>query len=166
MELSLQHFAPCSPRTWWELLEDPAFLAHTDDAAGIRRETLANEPGAGRDGRRLLHVRWTSARELPKVVRKLVRADRISYELIQHLDDQNLMLDWEILPPISRHRFEGSGTFRIVPADGGSRRHVTGNIHVQVPIVGRQIERRLAAAIAQGHSKGAETVRRWLEDHP
>ena len=163
MRLDNQHFVPTDPRTWWELMEDPEFLAATDANSGVLRETLRNEPGAGRDGRRLLHVRWSSQRELPGVVKRVLGADHLSYELVQHMDDENLRLDWEIVPPVSKDRFEGSGTFWIEAAPGGCVRHVRGAIDIRIPIVGGRIEKMLAAEISKGHAANAKTAQDWLK---
>lgn len=162
MRIDAEHFVPTDPRTWWELMEDPAFLAATDANSGVTRLTLHNNPGAGRDGRRLLHVRWTSQRELPGVVRKVLGADHLSYELVQHMDDQRFHMWWEIVPPISKDRFHGAGEFWLEPAPGGCVRKVTGAIDIQLPLVGGTIEKLLAAEIAKGHEANARTAREWL----
>lgn len=163
MRLDAEHFVPTDPQTWWDLMEDPEFLAATDANSGVIRTTLHNDPGAGKDGRRLLHVRWTSQRELPGVVKKVLGADHLSYELIQHMDDQRLHMLWEVVPPISRDRFHGAGEFWIEPASGGCVRKVTGRIEIRMPIVGGRIEKLLAAEISKGHAANAKTAADWLK---
>ncbi len=163
MRLDTEHFVPTDPATWWNLMEDPAFLADTDANSGVTRETLHNDPGEGRDGRRLLHVRWTSQRKLPGVVKKVLGADKLSYELIQHMDDERFHMLWEIVPPVSKDRFEGSGEFWIEPAPGGCVRKVTGLIEIKIPIVGGRIEKMLAAEISKGHAANAKTALDWLK---
>jgi hypothetical protein len=163
MRLDAEHFVPTDPQTWWNLMEDPEFLASTDANSGIIRETLRNEPGAGRDGRRLLHVRWTSQRELPGVVQKVLKAERLSYELIQHMDDERHHMIWEIVPPVSKDRFEGHGEFWLEAREGGTVRKVTGLIEIKIPIVGGRIEKMLAAEISKGHEANARTAMAWLK---
>ena len=163
MRLDAEHFVPCAPRTWWELMEDPGFLAATDANSGVLRETLCNEPGGGKDGRRLLHVRWTAERELPTVVKKVLGADRLSYKLVQHRDDERCHMVWEIVPPISKDRFQGSGEFWIEPAAGGCVRKVTGGIDIRIPIVGGRIEKLIGAEISKGHAANAKTATDWLK---
>jgi hypothetical protein len=166
MRLDTEHYVPAEPKTWWDLMEDPGFLAASDNNSGILRETLCNDVGAGKDGRRLLHVRWTSQRELPGVVKKVLKADRLSYELIQHMDDERLHMLWEVVPPISKDRFHGAGEFWIEPAPGGCVRKVTGKIEVRIPIVGGRIEKMLAAEISKGHAANAKTATDWLKREP
>lgn len=163
MRIEAEHFVPAEPRAYWDLMEDPEFLAATDANSGVLRETLRDEPGAGQDGRRLLHVRWTSARELPGVVKKVLGANHLSYELVQHMDDVGLRLTWELIPPISRDRVDGGGEFWIEPALGGCVRKVTGSIDVRIPIVGGRIEKLLAAEISKGHAANAKTATDWLK---
>ncbi len=163
MKLDTEHFVPTDPSTWWNLMEDAAFLADTDRNSGVTRETLANDPGKGRDGRRLLHVRWTSQRELPGVVKKVLGADYLSYELIQHMDDERFHMIWEIVPPISKDRFHGEGEFWLEEAPGGTVRKVTGSIDIRIPIVGGRIEKLLAAEISKGHAANAKTAMDWLK---
>ncbi len=162
MRLDAEHFVPTDPGTWWNLMEDPEFLAATDANSGLLRETLANTPGAGQGGRRLLHVRWTSQRELPGVVKRVLGADHLSYELIQHMDDERFHMRWEIVPPISKDRFEGRGEFWIEEAPGGCVRKVNGTIEIRIPIVGGRIEKLLANEIAKSHAANAETAKGWL----
>jgi hypothetical protein len=162
MRLEAEHFVPADPATYWELMEDPEFLAATDANSGLLRETLKDQAGAGRDGRRLLHVRWTSQRKLPRVVKKVLGADRLRYELIQHMDDAGFRMSWEIVPPISKDRFDGTGEFWIEPAPGGCVRKVTGSIDIRLPIVGGRIEKMLAAEISKSHAANAKTATEWL----
>jgi len=163
MRLDAEHFVPTEPRTWWDLMEDPEFLIATDSNSDILRETLCNDPGAGRDGRRLLHVRWTSQRKLPGVVKKVLGAEQLSYELIQHMDDERFHMIWEIVPPVSKERFQGAGEFWIEPAPGGCIRKVSGSINVKIPIVGGRIEKMLGAEISKGHAANAKTAKDWFE---
>jgi hypothetical protein len=162
MRIDAEHFVPVSPAAWWALMEDPAFLAQADAGSGVLREVLRNEPGAGRDGRRLLRVRWTSQRDLPGVVRAVLGAERLSYELVQHLDDARFHLWWEIVPPISRERCQGGGAFWLEAARGGAVRKVSGEIAVRIPLVGGQIEKLLATEIAKGHERNAQAAAAWL----
>jgi hypothetical protein len=163
MRLDAEHFVPTDPAIWWNLMEDPTFLAATDANSGVDRETIRNEPGAGEGGRRLLHVRWTSQRELPGVVKKVLGADRLSYELIQHMDDERFHMRWEIVPPISRDRFHGAGEFWLEAVEGGCIRRVTGSIEIRLPIVGGRIESLLATEISKGHAANAKTATDWLK---
>jgi hypothetical protein len=162
MRLDAEHFVPTDPATWWNLMEDPEFLAATDANSGLTRETLHNELGRGRGGRRLLHVRWTSQRELPGVVQKVLGAEHLSYELIQHMDDERFHMHWEIVPPVSKDRFEGKGEFWLEAREGGTVRRVTGLIEIRIPLVGGRIEKMLAAEISKGHAANARTALEWL----
>jgi len=162
MRLDSRHFIPCDPRVFWDLLEDPAFLASSDSLSGVLREILEDTPGAGRDGRRLLRVRWTSQRDLPGVVKRVLGSDHLSYELQQHMDDEAMHLHWHIVPPISPDRFMGGGEFWVEPVPGGCQRRVTGEIEVKLRLVGGRIEKMLAAEISKGHEKGAQAAARWL----
>lgn len=162
MRIEAQHAIPAPAAAYWSLMEDPAFLAAADAGSSIVREVLRNEPGAGRGGRRLLHVRWTSQRELPGVLRKVLGAERLSYELVQHLDDAAFHLWWEVIPPVSRDRCQGGGAFWLEPTATGCWRRVEGGVTVSLPLVGGQIEKLLAGEIAKGHARNAEMAIRWL----
>lgn len=162
MRIEAQHAIPAPPKAYWSLMEDPAFLAAADAGSDMVREVLRDEPGAGREGRRLLHVRWTSQRELPGVMRKILGADRLSYELVQHLDDERFHLTWELIPPVSRDRCQGGGAFWLEPTATGCVRRVDGSVSISIPFVGGQIEKLLAGEIAKGHARNAEAAVKWL----
>lgn len=164
MRLNAEHFVPAEPKDYWDLMENPTFLAATDANSGLLRETLRDEPGADEGGRRLLHVRWTSKRELPRMVKKVLGADHLSYELIQHMDDERFHMHWEIVPPVSKDRFDGTGEFWLEPAPGGCVRKVTGTIDIRIPIVGARIEKALAAEISKSHAANAKTATEWLTE--
>ena len=96
------------------------------------------------------------------MVKKVLGSDHLSYELVQHMDDERFHLTWEIVPPISQDGFQGRGEFSIRTAPGGCIRKVTGEILIRIPIVGGRIERMLASEISKGHAANAKTATDWL----
>lgn len=163
MDLAIQHTFPMSPRAFWDLTNDPTYIAHTDRVSGVTRETL--EERVEPDGRRYLRARWTSRERLPALVAKVVGADHLTYELIQHIDDERMRLEWEIIPPISAGRFTGSGVYVVEAAPGGCVRRVDGRIKVDVPLVGRKIEERVAEEVERGYQRAAEGALAWHREH-
>jgi hypothetical protein len=78
------------------------------------------------------------------------------------MDDARFHLWWELVPPVSRERCQGSGAFWLEPAPGGCRRRVEGEISVRIPLLGGQIEKLLAAEIAKGHERNAQLATAWF----
>ncbi len=167
MEFDIHHHVPVEPRAWWGLLSDQSFLAYQDSLAKIERRQLANESGAGENGQRLYRVRFEAKHELPGFMKRILGADRLWYELTQHIDDEGMKLVWVVKPPISEKRFYGRGTFHLEPNPaGGCERYVHGRIEVSIRLVGGKIEQMLAKEIIKGHEVGAQAAERWLLQGP
>ena len=164
MKLDVTHTFPCPARYLWDLTNDPEFVAGSDARARVEKTVL--EERTEPDGRRFQRLRFTSQVPLTPVAAKLLGASHLTYEQLQWIRDDEMRLDWEVLPPIAGRRFKAVGEYRIVPhGDDGEqcRRIVSGNIEVGVPMVGKRIEEAVVSEIRRSYDLAAEYTLEWLQ---
>ncbi len=163
MKMDIRHKFPCAAKHLWNLTNNPVFVAGTDERARVEKTVV--EESTEPDGRRFQRVRFTSRVPLTPVAAKLLNASHLTYDQLQWIKDDDLYLDWEVLPPISTKRFKAVGEYRILPRgenEESCERVITGNIDVGVPLVGRRIEETVVNEIRRSYDLAAEFTLEWL----
>ena len=82
----------------------------------------------------------TSAAELPAVAQSVVGAKKLSYELIEEINEADFAVRWEVKPDRIGDKVEARGSYRFAEAPGGAERTMLGTVTVRVPLVGGRID--------------------------
>ena len=111
-------------------------------------------------------LRMTPQAELPTPVAKIVGSKKLSWDQVNvwHKDDG--LLTWEVLPTfISADKFKAKGDFRILPADGGCKLEVDGEINVNVRFIGGKIEAEVVKQIEETYRQMKDVSDAWLAEN-
>lgn len=146
----------------WSTLLDPAYILAASKLSDIEKVVERDEE---RDGKQFVRTRCTSPRELPLMMRKAIKSDKLVYHLEEVRDHANHTLQWRVIPAAlaSKVKAEGSYTLRATP--NGCERLVKGEVRVTIPIVGSKIETGIGRELKTGYEKAAELTRTWLEEN-
>jgi len=153
-----------SPAILFEAYFDPAVSAEQDRRVEVaQREVLAHEEA---DGvlRRVCKV--VPRRQLPAVVRPFV-PDGLSYTETVTWRKAEDLIEMQIEPVVLGGRVEISATYRVTAAGPGvCRRAYDGHVSVQIPLLGRRIERAIVEDLGRTLEKAAACTQEWLDARP
>ncbi len=162
MKLKMINEFSCSPELLWEIFEDPEFDRRLEEETGVRREVLeAREEDGGVLYKKL---RCISLKELPAMMKKALGTEHLEFEQENHLDLQKSELRWVVNTPFLSDRVDAGGTTRVEATENGSRRVVTGEIVIRLPVVGKKMEQRLGGNIEESYQKAAAIAAKMVEE--
>lgn len=160
MKLKLEHRFACSPETYWEI----ATLENIEHEGSRRNdgeiETLSDELSNGIRTRR---QRFYMNRELPSAMVKVLKTERIGYELETRIDVARHRAEWTITPLVLPDRVHGAGVAVVTPTSDGCLRVIEGDLTIKVPLLGRKMEERLIAEVSTSYNTTAEVIREYLK---
>jgi hypothetical protein len=156
----LQHEFEATPERFWKVFLDPAY----NEALYARIEVREHTVLAWRDdgGTVYRSIRIMPKRDLPRVVQALTGA-HLGYTENTLLHKAENRIDVTVIPTALTDRTSIQGTYSLVPLDKGRlRRTFEGTIHIDVPLVGRRIEKIVLDDMARSYDKAAEVTAEWL----
>lgn len=160
MKLDIRHTFACTPQRFWEMYWDDALDEMMRESSKLQRE-LVEERTEGEIAVRRL--RFIPDKELPAAAARLVGAKKLIYEQENRYDAARGVLDWRMLPTVLSGKLDAAGSLRVEPrGEADCEQVVTGDIRVNVPFIGGQIERAVLAEVQRGWDRAAETYRAWL----
>ncbi len=159
MNFEHRHRYPRPVDVVWQTLFSPAYEAAMQQETGITRELLEDRQAGAIRRRR---TRMTSAAELPAVAQSVVGAKKLSYELIEEINEADFAVRWEVKPDRIGDKVEARGSYRFAEAPGGAERTMLGTVTVRVPLVGGRIESAVAEELRAGYDKAHAFATRWL----
>lgn len=163
MKLTVRHFYPCSPERYWEMYWDEDFDAKLQQGSTVDRELIEEREA---DGKLVRKLRMTPQSELPTPVAKIVGSKKLSWDQVNTWFKNDSRLTWEVLPTfISADKFEAKGDFRVLPADGGCKLEIDGEIKVNVRFIGGRIEAEVVRQIEETYAQMKEVSDAWLAEH-
>jgi hypothetical protein len=147
VRFEVDHDFPASSAEVADVLCDPAFHTHLDLPDMRRPEVLASSV----DGTaRVLRLRYEYIGQLDPIARKLLGGQKLTW--IQELrldtatDAGTLTFSAEAEPG----RLNGSAEVEITALDDDRcRRHIAGDLHVRVPLVGGTAEKRIVPGLVR-----------------
>lgn len=152
----------CSPEELWELLEDnEEFTRRLEQQI---EETRQTEQRHTEDGEEVRRIRCISRRDIPELMKKALGIERLEYEREQRLDRGRGVMHWEVTTPFLAERVDATGTTRVEVHDGGCRRRVTGQVEIQLPVVGSKMEGKLADKLREADEAAAAIAREMLDE--
>lgn len=162
MQFSITDQFDCSPQRLWELLEDDEEVARRlQETTQERRELVEQDTDNGVEH---LRIRCVSMREIPAMMQKALGIERLEYERDQRLDRDAGVMNWEVTTPFLTDRVDVTATTRVSATDDGCRRVVEGQVDIQLPLVGKKMEGKLADRIRDGEQAAGRIVRELLDE--
>lgn len=160
MKIKLEHAFNCTPEEYWEVLSDDSVDREITEAADGTYELISEGTTAGQYRK---HSRIVMNRDLPAAMLKVLKTDKIGYELIITKPETSTTARWDIKPMVLADRFQGGGTtaFRATPT--GCTRIIEGELNVKVPLVGKMMEERLVSDVSASYDRGAEIIRNRIK---
>jgi Protein of unknown function (DUF2505) len=102
-------------------------------------------------------------RDLPTIIKKLVGGDLGYVERATYHKGRSYM-DVSIEPTLLKERTDVRATYTVTPIGPGRvRRTYEGDVHVDVPLVGRKIEAAVLEDVRRSFDIAAQVTKEWLD---
>jgi hypothetical protein len=144
----VEHDFPGSRAEVAGVLCDPAFHTHLDLPDLSRPDVVESSV----DGtHRLLRLRYEYVGQLDPIARKILGGRKLTWIQELRLDTATYTGVLSFFAEEDPARLDGAARVAIVAADGDdhSRRHIAGDLHVRVPLVGSAAERRIVPGLVR-----------------
>ena len=155
MRLYVESQLPTDVDGAWDVYESAEYKRRLREQTRIQQEVLETLTEGEVEVRR---IRTEPDRELPAMVAKALGTKRLSYVQTSRLDRAAGRVEWTVDLDGIGDRVRVSGTTTCVPAEGGCKRVIDGEISVDVPLIGRQIERQVVAAFEDSMRRANEVA--------
>ena len=162
MKLFVESLLPVDPATAWELFESEAFEQRLAQQTRISSEKLEERPDG--DQRVFRRMKYRSDSELPSVVAKALGSKNLNYEQSNHMNRATSRMEWTVQLPVLTDRVKVAGSTTIYPHPQGCRRVVDGDITVNVPLVGGQIEKVVVQEFEKSMTRAVDIVRQLIAE--
>jgi hypothetical protein len=150
-----------TPARFWAVFFDRAYLAMVWQHARLRESEILDWRDDGATIRR--RIRMIPHRELPLVIRKLTGAT-LEYieESVFHRAENRV--DIRVVPTLLTDRVLIAAEYKVTAcAPDRLLRTFAGTISVNVPIVGKTIEKLVIDDVAKSYAEAAEVTDGWLD---
>jgi hypothetical protein len=160
VKLHIENDFPCDANLVWDTFQDPEFLEKLEATSGVRYEVLSEETVDGLEERR---IKCIAKKELPRVLKRALGADRLTYDQVTHLDRSRNHLTWQVVPMALADKVTAEGTTVVEEREGESHRTVAGEIVVRLPLIGGQIEKLILREVQASYERAAELALDLIE---
>lgn len=161
MRIQISHEFPVSPDVLWDLFDDPEFERRLGEASKVSREILDRKEDGGEEYKL---TRCTSQRDYPALMKKALGGAEVVYDQETWLDRETNVLRWKITPHVLKGKIDASGTTKIEVLSSGCRRTISGDIKVNVPIVGGRVEKMIGGSVEESYGKAADIALEMLRE--
>ena len=127
-------------------LGHPELLAQTDDGDTVQQD-----------------VRYEFVGDLSPAVTRVVEPGRLTWVEHSELDRRSHRTAFEIRPDHYADRLSCTGTVRLEPDGGSTRRMAEGDLRVRVAFVGSKVERAIVSGLRDHAAAEARVVQAWLD---
>jgi hypothetical protein len=147
VDFSVDHEFPAPPPPVAAVLCDPAF--HTSlDLPDLSRPEVLEAENDGATSR--LRLRYEFIGHLDPVARKVLSGQKLTWIQTLTFDHEASRGRLEFAAEAGADRLFGSAQIALVALDDDrSRRHITGELHVKVPLVGGMAEKRIVPGLVR-----------------
>lgn len=161
MKIKMINDFACSPEMLWEIFESPEFDERLEKETGVRREVLKSSQKGDVEYKKLKCI---SLREIPAMMQKALGTEQFEFEQENELDRKKGVLTWTVTTPFLSDRVDAGGTTRVEATAEGSRRILSGEISIRLPLVGGKIEQKLGGNIEESYKKAAEIAHAMIAE--
>jgi hypothetical protein len=159
MEFSVIQAFPCTPQVYWAATRGAEF-----DAAIAKEAEVTAEPIESRSegGHTFDTIRVTHVTPMTLVAQKAFGATHLKY--VQEIEsiDREFATKWKIVPAFFAERVRCHGVSKVRPTKEGCERSIKGVVEVDVPLVGRLIERQIGEQIQRSYTRAEPVIRRFV----
>jgi hypothetical protein len=161
------HDVDCDVSRYWDVFFDEAYNQAIYAKVGVKERIWLDGPNDHDGGRkRSWKLRIMPTRDLPEVVKKIVKGD-LGYVETSTLDLDTNIIHVKIEPTLFTDRTTFRAEYRITPLGPGRlRRTFEGDIHVDWPLVGRKIEAFILSDVERSYETVARLTSEWCAAHP
>ena len=153
MKLHIENVFDATPQELWDLFNSKEFEDRLEETSGVRMTTLEENIEGDVEERR---IECKSKKELPGFMAKVLGAKHLTYTQINKLDRSKDKLWWQVIPMAMSDKVTAEGT-TVVTAEGDqSRRVVSGEISVRIPLIGGRIEKVILGEVEASYQRAAE----------
>jgi Protein of unknown function (DUF2505) len=148
MHFEVDHDFPGSCARVADVLCDPEFQTQLDLPDLSRPEVVASSV----DGTtRLLRLRYEYIGQLDPIARKVIGGRKLTWVQELQLDTTTFTGTLSFFAEADADRLNGAGHVAITPVNGDSqsRRHIAGDLHVRVPLIGGTAEKRIVPGLVR-----------------
>ncbi len=161
MKFSTDHDFPAPPEAVAALLCDPEFQ-QSYDLPDLGRPEVVLHSTEGNT--RHLRLRYEYLGQLDPIARRLLGNRKLTWLQDLELDLATTRGTLKFSAEAEPDRLFGNATVTIEAAGSGSRRHMAGDLHVRVPLVGGSAERRIVPGLVARLDVEAAAVTAALKD--
>ena len=163
MKIQATHDLPCSADTFWELYFDDGYKTALDQHLALAEHRILAEEQ--QEDRLIISAHIVPERDIPAPIRKILRGATLSYDERRIYDARRSQIDWRASNGLVGDRMRCEGSLVVQPTGPDScRRVLDGFIEIHLPVVGRLMERGIAADVVGSYDRAAEFLTRWVRE--
>ncbi len=155
MKLYVENHLPIDATSAWDVFESDEYKQRLREQTKIQQEVLETRTEGDIEIRR---IRTEPDRELPSMVASALGTKKLSYVQTNRFDRAAGRMEWTVEMDGLRDRVEVRGVTTCVPDGEGCKRVIDGEITVKVPMIGRQIEKRVVANFEESMQRANEVA--------
>jgi hypothetical protein len=159
------HDVGCDLSRYWDVFFDDAYNDALYKKVGVKERIWLEPP---RDEGHLRHfkLKIMPTRDLPEVVKKVIRGD-LGYVETSTLDRSTNTIHVHIAPTLFTERTKFNAEYKIESLGPGKvRRIFEGDLTVEWPLVGRKIEQFILSDVERSYVIAAQHTTEWCAAHP
>jgi uncharacterized protein DUF2505 len=158
---SITHDFEGEPAAFWKLFFHEPYNVDLYNRIGVKeRKVLQHDED---DEKIRFSLRIMPKRDLPGVIKKIVGGD-LGYTEISTYWKQKSLIDVRIEPTLLKERTKLNATYTVKPIGPGRiRLTFEGDIHVDLPLVGRKVEATVLEDLKRTYDVVAQVTAEWLK---
>jgi hypothetical protein len=157
---TIAHEFDAEPEQFWKLFFDDAYNVALYARLDMKERTVLVRTED--DATIHFEQKILPRRDLPQIIKRLVGGDLGYIERTTYYKGKNYM-DVAIEPTLFKDRTDVRAKYTIaLVAPKKVRRTFEGDIHVDIPIIGRRVEAAVLVDVKRSYDVAAEVTREWL----
>jgi hypothetical protein len=146
---------------FWKLFFHEPYNRELYQRIGVKERTILQHDED--DDKVRFTLRIMPRRDLPGVIKKIVGGD-LGYTEVSTYWKQKSLIDVRIEPTLLKERTRIHATYTIQPTGARRfRRSFEGDIHVDLPLVGRKVEATVLEDLKRSYDVAAQVTAEWLK---
>jgi Protein of unknown function (DUF2505) len=156
----ITHEFAADPKTYWKVFLDEKYNVALYDRIGVKERTVLDRSEDEKTVK--WSVRIMPKRDLPGVIKKVVGGD-LGYTEISTLYKDENWIDVKIEPSLMKERTKIKAKYTLEPlGDQRVRRTFEGDIHIDLPFVGKKVEAAILEDLQKSYDVAAKVTAEWL----
>ena len=162
MRFEISHTFDAAPPAIAEAMLDPEFQDTLSDIGDLHDRHVLDRTQAA-DGSIVRNVRCILSLHISGMAKSMLGDSDPAWVQEERWDASLTHCDWIIHPEVAAELLSASGTIDISGTEGGTKRLVTGEVKVRVPLYGGKVEGWIVDGVTRAYDEEAERIAAWLE---